>query len=740
MKKLTVQLQNCFGIRKLWHEFDFSQRRSVLIYAPNGVMKSSFAKTFGCISRGEQPSDRIFLNNQSECHVLWNNEPIEPEKIFVSNATQDFPDAEARITTLLATKELKDKYDAIYRTLDDAKGKFLKRLKEVSKSSDCELELVQTFSVTNKDNLFDCLCAIQEKIVNQKNVFRFKYNNIFDKKGNVRKFLVKHKDLIEDYFNRYSELLSQSSFFHRGSQGEAFGTYQANQLIDAVRGDEFFRANHRIILSADQEITSRAQLEDVVQCEIKKILADGKIRKAFESIDKALGGNAELRAFKSELGRDQSIIPNLLDYEGFKEQVWCGYLKEIQTDVDELCTLYKAKRDDLKELLDKARQENETWQYIIGVYKERFHVPFDVEIENQEDVVLKENAATLRFLYEDDCGNLGSPDKDLLLKVLSQGERRAFYILQLLFELEARKKRQQETLIVFDDIADSFDYKNKYAIVEYIQELNNEASSLFYQIILTHNFDLYRTLDSRLSLGENVLMTIRKKGEITFEPGKYRKDFFRKRLVADLKSKKDPKAFVCVIPFIRNIIEYAQGSKTEAYTTLTHCLHIPSGTRRVTIDDITPIIANTILLPQGWKMDNEGQLVQDVIKDVARQIVSEPNVDEISLENKIVLSICIRILTEEYLLNTCQIDRSNISRNQTSELIARFKKKHPTELPTIKVLNRVNLMTPENIHVNTFMYEPLIDMSVEHLVDLYKSVIQLSACPRETTGEPSDEP
>lgn len=740
MKKLTVQLKNCFGIRKLCHEFDFSQRRSVLIYAPNGVMKSSFAKTFECISKGEQPSDQIFLNNQSECHVLWDNEPIAPEKIFVSNAAQNLPDAEERITTLLATKELKDEYDAIYKTLAGAKSNFIKRLKEVSQSSDCESELVQTFRVTDKDNLFDCLITLQERIANQKEEFTFKYNDIFDKKGNVRKFLEKHNNLILDYFNRYNELLSKSSFFSRGGEGDSFGTYQAKQLIEAVRGDEFFNANHKIVLSANQEITSKAQLEGVVQNEIERILADPDIQKAFNNIDKALGGNAELRAFKSELERNQPIIPYLLDYDKFREQVWCGYLKKIKKDVDELCTLYRAKRDDLKKLLDKARQENDTWRYIIDVYKERFHVPFDVEIENQEDVILKENTATLRFLYKDDCGKQGSPDKELLLKVLSQGERRAFYILQLLFELEARKKRQQETLIVFDDIADSFDYKNKYAIVEYIQELNNENSSLFYQIILTHNFDLYRTLDSRLSLGENVLMTIRKKGEITFEPGKYRKDFFRKKLVADLQSKKDPKAFVCVIPFIRNIIEYAQGSKAEAYTTLTYCLHIPSGTRRVTIDDITPIIANTILLPQEWKMDNGGQLVQDVIKDVASQIVSEPNVDEISLENKIVLSICIRILTEEYLLNTCQIDGSNISRNQTSELIARFKKKHPTELSTIKVLNSVNLMTPENIHVNTFMYEPLIDMSAEHLIGLYKSVIQLSACPRETTGEPSDEP
>jgi len=35
-------------------------------------------------------------------------------------------------------------------------------------------------------------------------------------------------------------------------------------------------------------------------------------------------------------------------------------------------------------------------------------------------------------------------------------------------------------------------------------------------------------------------------------------------------------------------------------------------------------------------------------------------------------------------------------------------------------------MTPENIHVNAFMYEPIIDMSVNHLINLYKKVKQLT--------------
>ena len=32
------------------------------------------------------------------------------------------------------------------------------------------------------------------------------------------------------------------------------------------------------------------------------------------------------------------------------------------------------------------------------------------------------------------------------------------------------------------------------------------------------------------------------------------------------------------------------------------------------------------------------------------------------------------------------------------------------------------MMTPEHIHLNSFMYEPLVDMSVRELLDLYDKV------------------
>ena len=66
-------------------------------------------------------------------------------------------------------------------------------------------------------------------------------------------------------------------------------------------------------------------------------------------------------------------------------------------------------------------------------------------------------------------------DSSLLLTSLSMGERKALYVLNVIFEIETRMKRQQETFVVVDDIADSFDYQNKYAIIQYLKDISDDG-------------------------------------------------------------------------------------------------------------------------------------------------------------------------------------------------------------------------------------------------------------------------
>ena len=97
--------------------------------------------------------------------------------------------------------------------------------------------------------------------------------------------------------------------------------------------------------------------------------------------------------------------------------------------------------------------------------------------------------------------------------------------------------------------------------------------------------------------------------------------------------------------------------------------------------------------------------------------------DPVAIENKIVLSIACRLKTEMFLKHTIlahggsQADL-NCSSNQFKHWMDVYQRLVPND-ENGNIVEEVNMMTPEFIHVNSFMYEPLIDMSVDHLKDLY---------------------
>ena len=53
MDKINLNFDHCFGITKLSQELSFEGENVVLIYAPNGLMKTSFAKTLQLYGQGK---------------------------------------------------------------------------------------------------------------------------------------------------------------------------------------------------------------------------------------------------------------------------------------------------------------------------------------------------------------------------------------------------------------------------------------------------------------------------------------------------------------------------------------------------------------------------------------------------------------------------------------------------------------------------------------------------------------
>ena len=70
-------------------------------------------------------------------------------------------------------------------------------------------------------------------------------------------------------------------------------------------------------------------------------------------------------------------------------------------------------------------------------------------------------------------------------------------------------------------------------------------------------------------------------------------------------------------------------------------------------------------------------------------------------------------------------DIKAIKKNQTRELINLYKRVCGNDAELVKIIEPVSLFTSENIHLNSFMYEPLIDTSPNELKRLLDTLIPL---------------
>ncbi len=129
---IAVDLKNCYGIKSLQHRFDFSEARAIIIYAPNGAMKTSLAKVFTDLSTNRSPSDVIFPSRPTQCSVTADPAlPLDTDHVFVVDPYEE-GFASNRMATLLVNEELKRKYQAIHASIDKAKADLMAGIGDTS--------------------------------------------------------------------------------------------------------------------------------------------------------------------------------------------------------------------------------------------------------------------------------------------------------------------------------------------------------------------------------------------------------------------------------------------------------------------------------------------------------------------------------------------------------------------------------------------------------------------------------
>ncbi|NHA82320.1 hypothetical protein EWZ84_08105 [Helicobacter pylori] len=716
--ELKINIENCYGIGKIQEtSLDFSKSNSYLLYAQNGVFKTSFAKSLTDLINNEMPKDNFYPNRESKIKIEFNGKKISKENVAVFHSYDEKFSSEGSVTTFMAKSDLKQRYDDILSELEKEKKALLKSLKS-GFNYEKEIETIK-----NK-NFYEILDNHLTEIENSEEHYSFKYRDIFDRSKKVKDFVNEHRNLIEQYFNKYQELLSQSEIFKHMDGGD-FGTNHADNLKKALENNRFFKANHSLKI-AGEEITNYQKLSDIFENEKNRIVNNEDLKESFDKIEKVINANKELKAFKDAISKDNTLLTEFLDYDSFRKKVLFSYLKQVIQNVKSLVNLYREKKPKIEEIIKQANKDQKEWESVIEIFNQRFLVPFKVELQNQKDILLNKDTAQFKFIFSDDNQDMNVQKEDLQ-KHLSGGEKRALYILQILFEIEARKRSDKVQLLVFDDISDSFDYRNKYAIIEYLKDL--QECRQFKLLVMTHNFDFYRTLASRLDIPREQIKIIRKNDarEIIFEKCGYLKSFIK--CIRDSEKDKD---FFTLIPFVRNLIEYTsfQADKDRNYITLTNCLHIKEDTKNIQIQVISKIFDSVFGKERKKKKieEDNSKLYFQAIYDIAEEIYNDKDCNRIELQNKIILSMAIRLKAEEWMLNKLNLNKLNqefkSEKNQTRELYDAIKKELFDDEK--RVIQKVLMITPENIHINSFMFEPILDISLDHLYTCFEEVKKLN--------------
>ena len=185
MEKITCNLQNCYGIKELHHEFDFAETNAICVYARNGLMKTSFSKTFKKLQDGKisDVKDEIFdLNGVVD--VEADGVALSKDNVFVIKSFESFYESNS-ISSLLVDDTIKVRISNVLKLKD----KFLKNLEKMSglkvaktsmgkKVYELEPQIVKDFGF-DEDSFLLNISALNEMTIDYF-CAAIKYNSIFD--------------------------------------------------------------------------------------------------------------------------------------------------------------------------------------------------------------------------------------------------------------------------------------------------------------------------------------------------------------------------------------------------------------------------------------------------------------------------------------------------------------------------------------------------------------------------------
>lgn len=714
------KFKNIYGIRELKKLEEL--KGNLIIYAPNGGTKSSLASGFKSISNQVIPNDRIYgRNSEYEFEIdgkIYSNNNLEKIDNLIVYSFDDYYkfsllDNRDKISTLTVSNTIKEKYQNIYSKVENSINYIAldisKRLGNKKKDNENESivfeELKRIFKVNSWKEIVK---ALSNQDWSNNIITQFNY---FDIVNEDTLPIIEEKnfsDRIIDLNNKINEKMYTNLF-----SGQ-FGSLEADKLYKVLESTYYFDAGHSLIVrNIENPITSLEEFKNLIDAETKKLYGDQEVKTQIESLLSSLNKKKATKKLR-EIVSDNNILFKLNDIQCFKKELLIGKIVDLKEKIQEVNKIILENEELLNSFINEVVEEKNKWNNIVDLFKSRFNVPFEVSISNVFNTVTGSTLPNFIFNYKED-NKKKEVTEQLLKEILSTGEARALTILYFIFDVEYSIKENLSTFIILDDIVDSFDYKNKYAMMEYLSNLVNTENVISW--VLTHNFDFFTTCRSRIPEFTRLRIQATKDGETIHkfggnicEGGIELFSDWKKKLVET----HDQKKLIALLPVVRNIIEFKYGSSCSEYELLSNFLHYRSNTNVISIRDVKNIYKEALNIDIG--IDENLKLVQLLETELAKLNTNLSN--NIDLDNKLLFSIAIRQTTEKiFNIYDSSLASSKMTLGKEYETV-----KFNFNLDEQELFNKVIILVPEFIHINSFMYEPLVDIDTTILQEIYRKL------------------
>lgn len=763
-------MENIYGI-KLIKDQTFDEN-CTLIYASNGVMKSSFTKGLNDIVRGKKPLELIYNRTPNyNIEIMGiihdsNKSFIEQKNIICfNNDSYENISAIENIPVLLINETLSNKFNSIKNEQRSNSDEIFKILKNI-------------FNVKDEHKIYDFLSKIYQKgLINAPgeiiNLFKdVKFKDNFLNKEKISEVLILLLDSRTEKLKNSPEIKEYIDFVINQKNGlyvdQTFtlSELEAIQNVLSKEAQNFFKKENFLTLISNNgeriEVKTIKHLNEIIKEENDIIYKSKEVKLKLEKLKKVSEINIQSRnLFKIISDNNQGWIIEYWNNQDFLK----SYFESIIFEKANWFINYIDKNNKLMEEIELIRKEvNENfdqtkWKKILSEFNTRMKLPFQIDIENKFNATMHGDVPKIIFKYSDILLNkkIKKTDNEVLTYI-SSGEKKALVFLSLLYKINVlieENKNKPGIALILDDIVESFDYQNKYAILNYLLEFisNDYYGKNNKLVILSHNFDFIRTCQYHFRKGSQTFLVTKDNNDVLIF-----KDFFTPKLINtnkdnaiavfnkwiekvnsvtdDFSNVEKLNSLISLLPVIRNLNELKNINSN--FNLLSKILHFHrkinvKGDEKDSENILWKDIIDELKIFGIINIDNsiiENKTIHDTVTECCEQIILDNDNDKniyINLQEKIILAYGIRIQLEKAMVNL--LNKYNYSFDWTKNyrttdfhlsLIKLDKKNQGIYDVQLRAkVNKSLTLTNEVIHLNSFMYEPLIDLDIKTLKELY---------------------